>query len=277
MNESPPDLMTSAAKEFKPRALELPQLRYLEAYTWVFESPKWLMNFVLVALIANFLPILGQMVAMGYLFNCVEEQIRAPRFGYEDLDLNKFVEYLKRGVWPWLVQLVYSLLGIPIALFCYLPMLFAAIRLFNTRDEMWMLLGGLVMGIAYVIYIGILILINIGPIPLIFRVGITGNFRDAFQFRWALSYIRKLLPELFLLTLVASLISLPLLLIGFLACFIGVWFLAGLLYFAGFRFLLQLYEIFLSRGGEPIPLPALPMGESKIPLKESSPFMPAPG
>jgi Protein of unknown function (DUF4013) len=272
-------LTPEAAPAAKPRAIAEPRLRFIEAYTWMFESPQWFLNFLLVALLANFLPIIGQIVAFGYLFACVEDQIRSPRFGYVDLDLNKFVEYLKRGVWPWVVQFVSSILGIPFAMVCYFPLFFYGLRLIQTRDEMWSLLGGLVIGISYVIYIFIIILINVAPIPLIFRVGITGNMKDAFQFRWAFSYLRKLFPELFLLTMMTSLISLPLVFIGFLACFIGLWFIASLLYFAGFRLLHQLYDIFLARGGEPIPLPLppAPPPPMKISIDQISPFRPEAG
>lgn len=266
----PPLLKEAApgsAAPWKARASEPARLRFIECFTWVFESPQWFLNLLLVAVLANFLPIVGQIVGMGYFFECTEDQLRSPRFGYLDLDLNRFVEYLKRGWKPWLVQLITSLIGVAFALFCYFPMLLFAISFLNTRDEMWMMVGGVLIGLTYVIYIALLTLVTVAPIPLIFRVGLTGDLRDGLRIRWALSFTRKLLPELFLMTFMISILLLPLVILGTLACLVGTYFVAGWLSFVIFRVVFQLYEIFLARGGEAIPLPAE--------VKMGSPFGPA--
>jgi hypothetical protein len=255
MSSAPPIVSSIAPEAAVLRKPPPPGPRFIESFTWMFESPQWFLNLLLVTLLVNLLPILGQIAAMGYFFVAIGEHLESPRFGYHDLDLARFVDYLKRGLRPWVVQIVATFLGIPIALLCYLPLFVAAIGLLNTGDEMSSLLGGFLMGVAYIIYIGLLTVVSLAPIPLIFRVGLTGDFRDALKIRWAFQYFRLLAPEIFWVTPLFILAMFPLMFLGLLACLVGIWFVVGWGYFSAFRLLLQLYELFLARGGEPIPLP----------------------
>jgi hypothetical protein len=282
MSEAPPNELTASAAEVKPRHAEKPRLRIVEAFTWIFENPKWLMQTAIGAVVLNFplfpLPILAQIVALGYLFGCLEDELRKPRFGYADFDMNRLSEYLMRGAFPWLVNFVMTLVGIPFALMVFFPTMMAGVGMVNTRDELWMFLGFVVMGLGYMVYIALILIVSVAPVPLMLRVGITKNFKDAFELRWALSFFRKVWWELLVSGFVLYLAMVPLILIGVLACVVGVWFVVAWLYFVGFRLLLQLYEIFLSRGGEPIPLPPLAVKAPASPGVEiSSPFAPAPG
>src|SRR5262245_11968351 len=117
MSEAPPNLLTTSAAELKPRHTEKPRLRIVEAFTWIFENPRWLKQTVIGAIALNLplfpLPILAQIVAMGYLFNCLEDDLRQPRFGYADFDAKQFSPYLIRGVFPWLINFVMTLVGVP--------------------------------------------------------------------------------------------------------------------------------------------------------------------
>lgn len=282
MPDAPPNVTPASAAEIKPRHVEKARLRFVEAFTWMFESPIWLKQTAIGAVALNFplfpLPILAQIVALGYLFGCLEDELRQPRFGYADFDLKRFSEYLIRGVFPWLVNFIMTIVGIPLALMVFFPTMMAGVGMINTRDELWMLLGFVVIGIGYLVYIALILIVSVAPIPLMLRVGITKNVKDMFEIRWALSFFRKVWWELLITGLVLYLAMVPLLIMGLLACVIGLWFVMTWLYFVGFRLLLQLYEIFLARGGEPIPLRLRP-APALMPLASEniSPFMPSPG
>jgi hypothetical protein len=299
MSHAAPTLDTpSVERILRPRTTNVAGIRIIEAFTWLFENPKWVNHSVIAAVILNFplfpLPILGQIVVMGYLFGCLEDELRQPRFGYADFDFKKFGLYLKRGIFPWLINLCITSVGVAIVLFIFVPMLISGVTLINTRDQLWMMLGGFVIGLGYMIYIAALVVVSLLPVPLMLRVGVTQNVREAFEIRWAMSFFRKLLPELFLTVFVISLTTLPLMLMGFVACVVGAWFVAAWLYFVGFRILIQLYELFLARGGEPIPFPTLPPPNAlgpgadlpssekpssipQAPVEKISPFRPATG
>lgn len=270
---------TPAAPVVKVRAVERPGLRIIEAFTFAFESPKWFLNVLLSAIVAGFIPIVGQIVVTGYLFECLEDQLRAPRFGYLDFDLNQFVRYLKRGVFAWLVHFVMNLAGVGLAVMIYMPMVLAAVGMLNTRDEIWMVAGGFLLAFAYLVYIALLIIASVAPTPLILRVGLTEDVRQVTQWRWALSFMRKIYPELVLSVMVITVCMLPLFLFSFLICLIGPIVLTGIYYLIGLRMLQQLYELFLARGGEPIPLPNRAAAQGILPPgpEKDSPFMPSAG
>lgn len=278
MSDAPPVLNSAAAPTVKTRAAVEPGLRFIEAFVWPFESPKWFLNVLLPALISAFLWVVGQIVVTGYLFECLEDQLRTPRFGYRDFELNRFVEYMKRGVFAWLAYFLCSMLGVGLAMMVYFPLFFTAVGLIASGDEVWKVAGGFLLALAYLVYFTLLIIVSVAPTPFILRVGLTQNLREFAEWRWALSFLRKLLPELVLSVMVTSVCMLPFAFLSVLICIIGPIVLTGLYYLIGLRILQQLYELFLARGGEPIPLPVRPAPDAAaVAAEKSSPFAPVTG
>ncbi len=89
-------------------------MRYLYAFTWVTESKNWLVNVLLSGVCLNFIPIVGPMVLLGYQFENVENLYRRRKAPCLDFDFGRFMEYLKRGVWPFLVQLIAGIVILPL-------------------------------------------------------------------------------------------------------------------------------------------------------------------
>ena len=93
-------------------------MEYMQAVHYVFESPKWMANLLwgsLCILTTQVIPIVGQLVWMGYQFEIVEDLLsRPPKTGYPDFDVNRLKEYLVRGLWILLVSLVLGLVFAPI-------------------------------------------------------------------------------------------------------------------------------------------------------------------
>ena len=83
-------------------------MHYLRSITFVFESKKWPMNILVGALaFSPFLPLIGALVYIGYLFEMLEHMHRRGRdVPYLDFDFNRLMKYLIRGVYPFLVSLV---------------------------------------------------------------------------------------------------------------------------------------------------------------------------
>ena len=75
-------------------------LEYMRAVNYVFESPKWFANLLwgsLCLISTQIIPVVGQLVWVGYQFEIVEELLcRPPRKGYQDFDANRFKDYLMR-------------------------------------------------------------------------------------------------------------------------------------------------------------------------------------
>src|SRR5229473_727046 len=83
-------------------------MKYMYAYRYVFESPKWMAN-LLAAIICHLVPIVGPIVFLGYGFEMIESLHRRKDSRYLDFDTNRLSEHLNRGLWPFLVQLVAAL------------------------------------------------------------------------------------------------------------------------------------------------------------------------
>ena len=60
-------------------------------------------------------------VLLGYLFEIIEFKHRhGDDEPYADFDFNRFVEYLKRGLWPFLCALVIGVAFMPVLMVLYL-------------------------------------------------------------------------------------------------------------------------------------------------------------
>src|SRR5205823_5875994 len=93
-------------------------MNYMESYRFLFRSPKWGMNLLLCA-VAPFVPIAGAMVLFGYQFDIIEYLHRHGDGDYPDFDFDHLMDYLKRGAWPFLVQMIVMLPLILLYMVCY--------------------------------------------------------------------------------------------------------------------------------------------------------------
>ena len=98
----------------KPPAAALggTRIRYWHTYAFIFENPKWATNVFygfLCVLSSQLIPVVGVLLFIGYIFDVAESLHRHPDRTYPDFTFNKFSNYLQRGVWPFLVSLVFSI------------------------------------------------------------------------------------------------------------------------------------------------------------------------
>lgn len=231
-------------------------MRYLDSYRFAFQSPNWMMN-ILCGAVCFLIPAVGPLILMGYLLEVVE-WLHAKKkggdtseAGYPDFNFNRFGEYLQRGIWPFLVTLVVS---VPISLFIMI---------------LWMVL---MMGVAaaigssvvtviiflllMVLYFAAIVGMNIIQVPLYLRAGMTRDFAQGFSLAFVKDFVRRTKAELlwsaaFLISSGSALVT-----VGALAFCIGMYPAVALYMFAFNHQVEQLYELYLQRGGEPIPLPA---------------------
>ena len=104
---------------YQNRSIEpIPRMRYWAAYKFVWTSPKGWMN-LLMAGICTLIPIVGMLVLVGYLRDVLLSRLDTlddDSIGYPDFDFNHFGDYLMRGLWPFLVSAVASLVFVPVIL-----------------------------------------------------------------------------------------------------------------------------------------------------------------
>ena len=220
-------------------------LHYLGSCTFVFENPNWLANVLytgLCLLSASVIPVLGQLVVIGYQFEIITALHTRSTHTYPDFEIDRLTHYLARGGWPFLAQLVVLVVSsaLPLAL---LPV------------ALW---GGGGLGALLALAISTLWSLATGLFltPVWLRAGFTGNFADGFDLGFARDFIARTWLVLLLSSLFSITANLLLFCGGLLLCCIGAHFTMAFASLMNAHLTWQAYEIYLARGGEPIPVAA---------------------
>jgi hypothetical protein len=92
-------------------------------------------------------------------------------------------------------------------------------------------------------------------VPISLRAGYTQDFGEAFKFGFVRDFVERMWFETILSMVFLMLCSIPLMIVGMLCCFVGTYFAMAIMMLAQAHLIdYQLYAVYLSRGGEPIPL-----------------------
>lgn len=233
-------------------------LEYSRSISYVFENPNWLVNLLFVAicmLAAGIIPILPQMVLLGYQFEIIEALLVRPSERYPDFNFNRLLHFLMRGLWPFLVALICSIVAIPVVLMGIGIPLGIMGALIAAVGEDGAPIVVLVM-LPLIICIALLtaFLINLVIIPMILRAGLAQDFGTAFNFAFIKDFARKMWKDMLLAGLFLIVVALAAEVLGILLCFVGIFFTIAVVQLAQAHIGMQLYRIYLSRGGEKIPL-----------------------
>jgi hypothetical protein len=225
-------------------------MHYQQAYRYIFASPNWTMN-VLFATLAVFIPVAGQMVMMGYLFEVIEHfhnrhKTPGPETDhYPDFDTNKLMTYLMRGMAPFAAWFAFLF---PVGLVSSCMWIIGNIIAAASGSTM----VGLVVYLLLVVVIVVLTVIaKTLLLPVYLRAGFTGDFVSSFSTPVIKDFLSRVGRETALAQLVvvgstiASLVTLCAFVVGFYAATAVVFMAAHYLDY-------ELYELYLERGGAPI-------------------------
>jgi hypothetical protein len=236
-------------------------MRYMQSYRFIFASPNWMTNVLLGALAVlstQVIPVVGQLILIGYLFEVIDHfhyhhNRKDPETDhYPDLNLNRMMDYLVRGAWPMLAQIV-----------CMLPVVFVAMVVlfmgFIVAGIVGEQFGGafalIIFVLMFFVYISILFAANVFVIPIYLRAGIARDFGSAFSLTFVKDFLSRVGKEAFLTQLFLLSTNLVLFFVGMLACFIGVFPALAIAFMAAHYLDYELYELYLERGGTPIEAP----------------------
>jgi hypothetical protein len=215
-------------------------VQYLRAVQYIFENPKWVTNVLLLA-VCYLIPVVGPLVGSGYLFDLVEWLSARGNKGYPDFDFGRFGKYLMRGLWPFLVSLI-----------VYLPV--------------WMILGVVGVVAAMILpeilvrlysaveYLLLALVFPLALMPLWLYTGLSQSFNVGGAFKFAPDFFKRVGKEAVIAQLLLSFGGGVLLMIGFALCCIGYFLAIAILILAYANLYAQLYQVYLQRGGPPIPL-----------------------
>ncbi len=229
-------------------------ISYMGAWTYLTEGENWTSTWLLLSLVA-LLPYIGQIVVQGYMFNSFEGVLRGYRTHLPEYRFDRFGEDLKRGIWPWLVAFVIGAgMQVIIQPVSHVSVL-AIVAVGQNMDEETAVLF-LAFFIPLVILVTLALSLGVACIltPMYLRAGLAQTFKDGFNFRWSKQFVSLVWFELIMARLFLGVSGLLAMLIGIGFCFFGFIFTITFILVASMYLDMQLYRLFLLRGGEPVPL-----------------------
>lgn len=240
------------------------RLQYGAMFGFAFANPNWVMNLLWggLCMLCSGLAV-PQICFSGYLWETIERLHRKEAALPPDFDINRFGDYLTRGIWPYLVSLI-----------MFIPMIMLFSMMFSLSGVFAGIIasqGGEVAGIVAMITFWGLAMLSLLPIhfvflPFMLRAGLSQDLGTAFNVAWVMEFIRLVWKEMLLGFLALGAAFIPVYFLGLAMLCIGVYPAIAAWFYASTHFNWQLYEIFLERGGTPIPLKA-----SKLPIAYAAP------
>ncbi|UUO06662.1 DUF4013 domain-containing protein [Blastopirellula sp. J2-11] len=220
---------------------------YFGPFSQFFEHPNWVTNMLLPSLVL-LIPILGVMVVWGYMFEAIALLLtgRSER-PYHGFTFDRFGDYLMRGLWIMLAMFCLGLLfSIPLMIVVG-ALNFAA----QAADGP---ARGVLAILAFVVQFGAQILINLVTMPAMIRVGLTKEFSEGFNFGFMIDFFKKMWLDQILVILFTSIAGMVVGIVGALACCVGILPAMILMMFVMTMLNMQLYQVYLHRGGQTIPI-----------------------
>ncbi|HEX4640701.1 MAG TPA: DUF4013 domain-containing protein [Chthoniobacterales bacterium] len=228
-------------------------MNYAASISDYFKSPKWTMN-TLLGGVCVLIPFVGQIVLKGWLITGFWGRDDERPETLPDFDFNNFGKYLERGLWPFLVTLVSSIIISMAACVIIVPftMLFTVLGSHDHGSVSGCAAAFLflILMVFYVVLIvGLMVLLT----PLTIRASLTQEFAAAFNFPFIKRFIALTWKETIIASLFLVAASLVLTAIGAILLCVGIYFATVIVYFCWVHLQKQLYRLYLSRGGEPVP------------------------
>ena len=244
-------------------------MNYTASVSDFFKSPKWMMNLLLGG-VCVLIPIVGPMVVLGWLITGFWARQDQRFETFPDFDFSHFGKYLERGLWPFLVAFVvsmaFSIVLVPLVWVLMIPAMVAGGLYSGHEPNAGTCFGAvamiLVMLVVAVVVFGLMLVL----VPLKIRASLTQDFAKSFDLGFVKRFLALTWKEIVLSSLFVMIVGTLIILLGTIVFCIGMYFATVLVYFSWTHLHKQLYALYLSRGGEPVPLsPKLSEALSTIP------------
>jgi hypothetical protein len=226
-------------------------MEYFKAYQSFFESPKWALH-LLICAVAQFVPIVGPLVLMGYIYDIIEAKHRHGPNEFPLFDFNRLGSYLQRGLWPFLVSIVVAIPMVLLAFPLVLGFAFAAAAADQRGAAPAFPVAFAFVGVMSFIVASIVL--GFVTMPLVLRAGLSQDFGAAFSWTFIRDFFGRVWMEMLLAKIFIIASGFLVIVAGILMLFVGLYAAVIVIMFAQMHLQYQLYELYLQRGGTPIPL-----------------------
>jgi hypothetical protein len=214
------------------------------------------MNLLLGA-VCILIPVLGNIVFSGYGYEAVEAMHRRGKDDqYPDFDFNRFVQYLIRGCWPFIWQLI---IGLPVSFviwFFYLIVMTALVGTYGTADHQGPELGIFIPMLIVLVIVGLALglIVSVVLVPLVVRSGLSQELGFDRALPFVQDFLKRVGKEVMLAQLFLIGTAIVIIPIALVLCYFPIFPAMVIIQMAHFHLLYQLYGLYLQRGGTPIPL-----------------------
>jgi hypothetical protein len=223
---------------------DLPMI-FILPFRYILDRPGGFLNLLLI-MVCHFIPVVGRIVVLGYRAEVAVALERDPEMRqHPKFDFNRFAEYLGRGVWPFLIDLLLRLPQFFLILAFYIVTIIIILQ--GANNLLVLMFLGFELGFVLAELLHVIM-----SVPMQFHAEITGRFDLRGAFRFANSFWKRVGLVAIGTGFVYAFCSFWVLVVGFLFCFVGVYPAIALVEMAGQHLMVQLYRVYLSRGGEPL-------------------------
>jgi hypothetical protein len=212
-----------------------------------FVSPNWTMN-TLSMVVCGFLSmfVVGTLIIWGYLAEVAEARSGGRDRNWPDFTIDRFTDYMLRGLWPFLWQLIWTLpamfavlipLGITFGLFGVLNQ--------NHQDVPSMIV--LAVGLLCTLFVGLIC--SLITMASMMHSMLSNDFMKGADLRWISSFGGKMWGTALAAGVLFLIASFGINLVGALCCLVGTIVTSALTNLMLADVMAQLHDIFVSRGG----------------------------
>ena len=232
------------------------QLNLGRAATWMFQSPQWMVN-IFWLFVCGLLGtvVIGSLIAIGYQMEVIRRRSLGRDRDYPDFDPNRVADYMIRGLWPFLVYFISGMvitvtavmIGAVIVCICVLP--FA-----NNQGDPPGIVIFIMVALLIVLFLAMMAAMVFVTGPMTLRAGLTNNLQEGFRMSWVKDFAKRMWGPLLLGLLYSIVMALVAEVVGSILCLVGLFFTMGWFQLFAADLAAQLYDIYLNRGGESIPM-----------------------
>jgi hypothetical protein len=221
-------------------------VQYALAFRFFLDRKGGFVNTLLLS-VCYFIPVVGPIVGLGYRAEVATALTRDPNLRrHPKFTFERFVEYLTRGVWPFLMSLVVSLPLVPVVAVVWAAAFAAAGPLAPNGPPVEALVIGI--AVTFVAAVGL----ALASVPMMFHSELTAGFDLGGAFRFALAFWKTVGGQALLAGVVYAILSSVVTVIGLLCCFVGIYPASAVSQMAATHLMVQLYDEYLRRGGQPL-------------------------
>jgi hypothetical protein len=232
-------------------------VNYTASVSDFFKSPKWMMNLLLGG-VCVLIPIVGPMVVLGWLITGFWARQDENFETFPDFDFSNFGKYLERGLWPFLVafvvSMVFSIVMVPLAWVLMIPAMLVGGLSSGGEANTSSCLGFIAMILMMLFFAVIIFAMMLVLVPLKVRASLTQDFAKSFDVGFVKRFVTLTWKEIVLSSLFVMITGTLFVCLGMIIFCVGMYFAIVLVYFSWTHLHKQLYTLYLSRGGERVPL-----------------------